>query len=326
MLASLDRVPSAVYVPGQPDRNVNALWPLPRLWCALKDDHSFTCRTALPICEGAEAGHYLSIAFEADHNAATLRLLHEHTHGLAPVIVTAHLCPVPPSDFLLHHWWARLCMAQWRCYGPMHINAFMTSNMEDMCAWSHTLLEWAVAMRPTNAAYSTLERDTATWTDDTLPKLGLLPPTQQEIQAMVWENNTFLFCHDMEQLAMHLHHGLRVATSDRTARLWAHICDNLHRVWGPGLTYFPDAHEPTYLDSADDLVQLRHWQTLARLVSQWELPSQLRERVQVTMGGPVRGLEAELQGVLRELELREFGLLTLTTGDFPTTRASQGEA
>ena len=105
---------------------------------------------------------------------------------------------------------------------------------------------------------------------------------------------------------MRLHRGMRAATSDRTARLWARIRDNLRRVWGPDLTYFPDAHDPAYLDSTDDLVRLCHWRALARLVSQWELPSQLRERVQVATGGPVRGLEAELQGVLRELGLREF--------------------
>ena len=85
-------------------------------------------------------------------------------------------------------------------------------------------------MRPASATRELLDREPAAWTDEVLLNLGLTPASPQEIQAMVWENDTFLFRHDVEQLAMRLHRGLRAAPSNRLARPWARIRDVLTRL------------------------------------------------------------------------------------------------
>ena len=47
-----------------------------------------------------------------------------------------------------------------------------------------------------------------------------------------------------------------------------------------------------------ECAQGRHWRALARLILQWEILVALRACVQSTTGGPVRGLEGEVQEVL----------------------------
>ena len=82
--------------------------------------------------------------------------------------------------------------------------------------------------------------------------------------------------------------------------------DSIRRAWGPNLTYFPDARKVVYLDNDDELIRMRHWCALACLVLQWDLPAGLLERVHLAMGGTVRRLESDLQGVLDKVAREEF--------------------
>ena len=73
---------------------------------------------------------------------------------------------------------------------------------------------------------------------------------------MIWENETFLFCYNIEQLTATLHMVICNAPCSRRASAWAQVRGSIHRVWGPGLTYFPDAQEPAFFDSDNKLVHL----------------------------------------------------------------------
>ncbi|EPS97526.1 hypothetical protein FOMPIDRAFT_1052296 [Fomitopsis schrenkii] len=305
--APLDRVPMTAFRLSRPDRDVNALRAIPGPTRALRDDNGRICYTTVPVRQDGELFWYLTVPFEDDTGIAALRLPWEKDDGPAPIVVPARLRLVPPGSVLLHHHWGPFCLALWKRYGPVHVTALMRQEEWDALLESRTLAEWADALRPGSNARRTLGPDPGEWTEDTLLRVGLVPASDEESEAFSWENDTFLFRRDFEQLAARLHEGLRNAPSHLRGTVWARARDSIRRMWGPELTYFPDVEEAAFLDSKDDLVCMRHWRAMARLVLQWDLPAQVRERVHLATGGPVRRLHQDLQEILDELARRELG-------------------
>lgn len=305
--APLDRVPRTPYQWDAPDRDVNALRPQPNILRAVRDDRGHHCLTSLPIRSGEEVLRYLSLPFEQDDATPVPRLSFETARGPDPPSHPARLCAVPPGYVLLHEYWAPLRLALWKRYGPHCISRLTCRETEGVPEEARSPSEWSSALRPGQAARAVLGSDPSQWTDAVLSEIGLSPASEREGRDMVWENDTFLFRTDVENLASRLHKDIKAAPLRRRATTWARIRDSIRRIWGPDLTYFPDAREVAYLDSTDDLVRLRHWRALARLIQQWRLPPHLKERVDLATGGDVRALESDLQEVLQELGLREFG-------------------
>ena len=305
--ASLDCIPSTTFHFDRPDREVRDLRAHGGRLRAVRDDNGGTCFTTVPIREGPELFWYLADPFEDDVDTPALRLPWEHSAGPAPRLLPACLRSVPPSSILLHHHWGPFRLAQWKRYGPQYI-----SNMMGLDAWSataeaRTMSEWAEALRPGGDARRILGTDPDQWTDEVLFRVGLFPASEQEVRAMIWENDTHLFRRDFEQLAARLHGTLRRAHGHERGEAWALVRDSIRRMWGPGLDYFPDAHEAAFLDSEDELVRMRHWRAMGRLILQWDLPEHLRGRVHLATGGTVRRLERDLQDVLDELAGLELG-------------------
>ncbi|EPS94954.1 hypothetical protein FOMPIDRAFT_1025973 [Fomitopsis schrenkii] len=304
--APLDRVPAAAFHWDQPDRDVNELRVAPSWHRVVPDDDNVPRRTAVPIRAGPEVLWYLTYPFEEEDSIKALRLPHETEQGPAPTLYSPHLCPVPPGDFLLHPRWGPFRMASWKRNAPMVISDLMNQEAAGTEDASRSLAAWASAFRPIGDTRRAQAEEQGEWTDDLLFEVGLFPASMRECQDMVWENDMFLFRRDFEQLAARLHAGLRQASGDHRGTVWARVRDSIRRAWGPDATYFPDARAVAFLDSGDELVRLRHWRALARIMSQWDLPAHMMTRVQPATGGTVRDTEADAQSVLEELAQQEF--------------------
>ncbi|EPT02332.1 hypothetical protein FOMPIDRAFT_88988, partial [Fomitopsis schrenkii] len=306
--APLDRVPTATFRWDRPDRDVNTLRAIPGQQRVIRDDDNVPRRTRVPIREGHEVLWYLNAPFEDDDTIPVPRLPHESAQGPAPSLGSPQLRPVPPGDFLLHPRWGPFRMASWKRNGAAYMKELMLQEAAGSKNSSRTLSDWADAFRPTGYARREYAGNPADgWTDDLLFRAGFFPASENECREMVWENDMFLFRRDFEMLAMRLHGELQQAPADQRGAVWARIRDSIRRAWGPGLTYFPDARsDDAFLDSEDDLIRLRHWRALARIMSQWDLPTHMLERVQPARGGTVRDTEADVQEVLEELAQREF--------------------
>ena len=252
---------------------------------------------ALPIRAGTEVMWYLTIPFEEDVHTLIPHIEGESSRGPGPTLCASTMYPVPPGDVLLHAQWGPFRSALWKRYGPTYISALMHRDVEGIHNEARSRAEWASALRPGSQACRTLTAEPDDWTKDSWLEVGLLPASAQDQADMVWENDMFLFRYDIEQLAACLHSAICNAPRRQTAAAWVRVRDSVRCIWGPGLTYFPDAQEPAFLDSEDDLIRLRHWRALARIMDRWDLPAHL------AMGGTVRGIEEDLQ----EMAMREFG-------------------
>ena len=143
--------------------------------------------------------------------------------------------------------------------------------------------------------------------DDTaLNSLGLGRVTEDRMQDYAWELNTFLFRLDFERLTAFKHHALNTLPVNERPRAWVPLRNQVRWVWGLDLNYFPSVREPAYLDSEDELLRLRHWRAVGRIMMEWEISDIFCTRIQVAMGGTVTEIEKGLKGVFTDVHKQVY--------------------
>ncbi|TFY53091.1 hypothetical protein EVJ58_g9645 [Rhodofomes roseus] len=242
-------------------------------------------RTRLPLFSAAEVDEYLHHPFERSENIAPFRQSWEHELGPAPYFPAESKRPLPSPQLLLADGdEGYLATVLWIHSRTGYIDGLLREP-HDWPALIHK--QWKSRLRGNpdlvRAAKGTSVRP--------LPDTVLLPlrnPLPNEKEDAVWELRTFQFRYNFERLAAELLPGLRAASTESAkGAIWASTRDRVRRTWGPGTTHYPSVHEPRYLDSDDDLVRLRHWFAIGRLMLEWDLRADVTADLQLAMGGSV---------------------------------------
>ncbi|KAH9834400.1 uncharacterized protein C8Q71DRAFT_859404 [Rhodofomes roseus] len=283
-------------------------------------------RTRLPITTGEEAIAYLREPFERGSQSPAFRLRDEDDYGPEPFYPPSGQHPVPPPHLLLaagdEGYLATILWLKARgpCLAGLSAppQQWATSNSKQ---WQSRLR----GAKPLQVAARSIP--TRPLPDDVISPFRNPLPHERENET--WELRTFHFRLDFERLAQQMHPGIQAASSS-TARgtIWAGIRDRIRRVWGAGTTLYPSTLEPRYFDNEDDLVRLRHWFALGRLMLEWNLRPDLEHDLQVAMGGSVTDAADRIRNVFITLYKRQFNNRDpqVFTPQYPGARAREIDA
>ncbi|KAI0038574.1 hypothetical protein FA95DRAFT_1613275, partial [Auriscalpium vulgare] len=201
-----------------------------------------------------------------------------------PYMADQYQYPVPPVACLE----SDRALYVWKSTCPLYVAAL---NSEPPSRWAGgRMKEWKSRLRPKGIATRALRAlpahspsadDLLELTDSAGQPWVVLDEAARA--GIRWAARTFLFRRDVERLVFArtpgaplwpAHHALFVETRAR-----------MRRVWGSASAFYPDAEEPRYLDSDDELVRLRHWRAFGALLAGLEGVN--RPTIEAAMGGPV---------------------------------------
>ncbi|TFY53055.1 hypothetical protein EVJ58_g9663 [Rhodofomes roseus] len=242
-------------------------------------------RTRVPVFSAAEVDDYVHRPFERSEDTATFRQTWENALGPAPSYPPEPKRPMPSPQILLADGdEGYIATLIW-----LHTQHEYTERLKrDPATWPALIhKQWKSRLR----ANPELVKATKDIAARPLPDGVISPlrnPQGDEKANAVWELRTFHFRYNFERLAAHSLPGLKAASSESAkGAIWASTRDRIRRTWGQGTSHYPSAQEARYLDSDDDLVRLRHWFAIARLMLEWDLRSDVAADLQLAMGGSV---------------------------------------
>ncbi|KAH9839016.1 uncharacterized protein C8Q71DRAFT_855667 [Rhodofomes roseus] len=242
-------------------------------------------RTRLPLHSAAEVDEYLHHPFERDGNVPVIRLKGEDELGPAPVFPKDAGAPVPSPQLLLaggdEGYLSTITWLQNR--GPCLLR--LQRKPEDWVLRNHR--QWKSNLRgPPNLVKAARNNPRRPLPDDAIDPLRNPLPNERENE--IWSLRTFLFRYNFERLAARRLPSLQAATTDAArGAIWAGVRDRIRRVWGHGTTIYPSVDEPRYFDSDDDVVRMRHWFAIGRLMLEWDLREDIAQDLRLAMGGTV---------------------------------------
>lgn len=299
----LSYVPDTPFNAEAPDRDVSRLrpkGPRPRF---ITYDKGRVCRTYLPIREGAEVRYFLEARFEDDVHTQGVFVPWAHASEELPRLPPAGLTPVPPGRLMMAGQLGLQRAILWKWYSFKYLSGVMTRDPdEDLSLWT-TPAQWRRRLRGGKEFRERLPAHRTTPSDEALDALHLGPATADDCVRYAWELDTFLFRADFERLTAFKHRAFNRAPLLVRPRLWVELRDRIRRVWGSGLNYFPSVSEPAFLDSDDELLRLRHWRALGRIMLEWDVTERRHERILVAMGGTVTEIEQGLCKVFNDVHL-----------------------
>lgn len=134
----------------------------------------------------------------------------------------------------------------------------------------------------------------------TTEQLPYIYPNAALWTQVLWELNTYHFRHEFE-LITYLKHEDLVSPQDKRDS-WNTVLARVRRVWGFTLPPFPSYYEDRYLDSYDELVQLRHWSGLGRIMEGWlGLKAVQYASIRFALGGSVRNLRLTIMNIFTQV-------------------------
>ena len=296
----------APFLPYAPDRDVAQLTPcLPRPRM-VADDFGRRCRTYLPIRPGAETTFFLQHAFEEESRFPGLFVPWADALTEEPCSTSARITPVPPGHLLTTGETCLLRASLWQWSSFKYVNGVMTRDPDlDTSLWA-TPRQWRSRLRGGNEFRWRLSPKNSLTEEDALDSLGLGRVTMERALDYAWELDTFLFRLDFERLTAFKHRALNALPLSDRPRAWVPLRDRVRRIWGLDLNYFPSVREPAYLDSEDELLRLRHWRAVGRIMMEWEVPDIFCTRIQVAMGGTVTEIENGLKAVFKDVHKQVY--------------------
>ncbi|KAI0038206.1 hypothetical protein FA95DRAFT_1613556, partial [Auriscalpium vulgare] len=221
--------------------------------------------TTVPVF-GEEVAAFLSDQWlsstDVSYSLATWEM---HGSTLAPFIGNVTLLPVPPMvqlNSLLH-------VYHWRSMRN-HIASIL--DLRPPIEWEGGRATWwrnrLKGKGPSAAVFKgdphshPAAEDLAHLTDkEGVPWIRL---SDEDVDMLRWEVRTFLFRRDFERLILLRHPSQPLVTGNHAALVALRA--RLRRVWGPGPTFFPRAHEPRWLDHPDELFARRAWRGFGYLL------------------------------------------------------------
>ncbi|TFY55960.1 hypothetical protein EVJ58_g7925 [Rhodofomes roseus] len=261
-------------------------------------------RTRVPITEPSEALEYLNHPFEQENDIEAFRLVDENDAGPDPFFPEEGQHPVPsPQHLLAEGDNGYLATVMWLRMRPSCMETLSKARSE----WpTFTSRQWGSRLRASKPLMKVARRTS----DRPLPDEEIEPyrnPLPREREHEVWELRIFHFRLSFEHLAYKLHPRITSET-DATTRgnIWAEIRDRIRRAWGTGVSSYPSYLEPRYFDSDDDLVRLRHWFALARIMLEWNIRTDLAEDLHLAMRGYVTDAAERIRAVYVALYRNAF--------------------
>ena len=296
----------APFSPTAPDRDVARLMPCLPHPQIIADDLSHRCCTYLPIRPGTEVVFFLQHRFEEEQCFPGLFVPWADATAESPCSTSAKVSPVPPGHLLTTGEAGPLCAILWQWSAFKYVNGVMTHDPEvDASLWA-TPRQWHSQLRGGNKFHWRIGPKDSQINDSVLDSLGLGQVTEERAQDYAWELDTFLFRLDFEQLTTFKHHALNALPMNKRPRAWVPLQDRVRRIWGLDLNYFPSVREPAYLDSEDELLHLRHWRAIGRVMMEWDVSDIFFTRIQVAMGGTVTEIENGLKGVFVDVHKQVY--------------------
>ena len=253
-----------------PDRDVICLIPNPRLALReLTDGEGRIIYTRVPIREGMELDYFLSVRFEELDREESIRFPYESKEDELPL-------SLPPD----RSYFPLLEVFQGN---PVTVFKRKLSFLRNLPEWVDELesrhpavrdhlnaQEWKRRLRPRGHLAKFLrnlpeqrlpEEEDITVLNRTLDDETRLYtfPSSVVWNEVIWELSTYHFRHDFELLTAKLHRSLQGWHKEERKHRWHVIHYRVCRLWGKNVSYYPHFDEPRYLDSEDDLIQLKYW-------------------------------------------------------------------